>query len=87
MKKKILIISMIIVTLFAFVGCDESDLPDSMGRHFENIVIHNRTDLYYDNETMVVYYIFCNYMSPYYSENGKLCKYDNGRIVEITEVK
>lgn len=38
----------------------------------------------YDSNTNVVYY-YCSgsYMTPYYSENGKLCRYIDGKIVEI----
>lgn len=47
--------------------------------------------LYYDPTTKVIYYIFYDtdvhqgfgYMSPYISENGKFCKWDDGKIIEI----
>ena len=47
--------------------------------------------LYYDTVTGIVYVIFketdmdstSGYMSPYYSENGKLYAYDKGQLVEI----
>lgn len=43
----------------------------------------------YDSNTLVVYY--CNhlrtnnYLAPYYSENGMLCRYIDGQIVEIEQ--
>lgn len=51
--------------------------------------------LAYDLQTKIIYYRFTSgtlnnrtsYMSPYYSENGKLCRYMNGNIVEIGEGK
>ena len=37
-----------------------------------------------DEETHIMYYQFSKeYMSPYYSKNGKLCKYEDGKIIEI----
>lgn len=49
----------------------------------------NGNDLKYDTNTLVIYYRFDgnygSYMCPYYSENGKLCRYIDGRIVEIEQ--
>lgn len=44
----------------------------------------------YDSNTLVVYYGYNlsmrnGYLAPYYSENGKLCRYIHGRIVEIDQ--
>lgn len=47
--------------------------------------------LYYANDTHIVYYITSygdgrrgfGFMSPYYNNNGKMCKYENRSIVEI----
>ena len=37
-----------------------------------------------DEETHIMYYKFStDYMSPYYSKNGKLCKYEDGKIIEV----
>lgn len=49
------------------------------------------TNLHYDNNTRIVYYIFqdktvyggIGYMSPYISENGKFCKWVDNQIKEI----
>lgn len=62
---------------------------------FEPIPEH--PNLFYETEygTDMIYYIFSSsvaigrqgygygYMAPYYSENGKLCRYIDGEIVEI----
>lgn len=57
--------------------------------------IENYSYLVYDKETRVVYYKYedsdnghyqgYGYMAPYYSSNGKLCKYVNDQIIEIKE--
>ena len=44
----------------------------------------------YDSNTLVVYYGYNlnmknGYLAPYYSENGKLCRYMDGQIVEIDQ--
>ena len=45
------------------------------------------TGLVFDNETKIVYYKFNGplngFMSPYFSENGKLCRFIDNQIVEI----
>ena len=64
--------------------------------HSKLIAIEGENDLYYYSTTHIVYIVFneCGegytgfgYMSPYYSENGKLCKYDvkSKQLVEIDE--
>lgn len=46
------------------------------------------TQLVYDEDTHIVYmrsvtYHGYNVITPYYSENGKLLRYENGELVEI----
>ena len=87
--------------LFGVSGCssttDLNDYPEQKSAHLHLIELNDRKDLYYDDETGVVYFLFSvggkfsdwskGYMSPYYSKNGKVCKYENRQIVEITEEK
>lgn len=63
-------------------------------KHSKLISIENENDLYYYSTTHIVYIIFnerdekgYGYMSPYYSENGRLCTYDTNtkQIIEIEE--
>ncbi len=42
-----------------------------------------RTNLVYDTETKVIYYLFEDCMSPLISENGRFCRWFGGEIVEI----
>lgn len=99
MRKKFLLLGMSVMMLFGVIGCssvtDLNDYPEQKSVHLHQIELRNRKDLYYDDETCVVYFLFNvgdnfkdfskGYMSPYYSKNGKLCKYENGQIIEITE--
>ena len=41
--------------------------------------------LEYDEDTKIVYYRTSYKMCPYYSENGKLCRYVDGEIIEIDD--
>ena len=50
------------------------------------------TDLVYNTETKVIYYMFDdeyldsrirNYFAPYINENGKYCRFIDNKIVEI----
>lgn len=44
-------------------------------------------DLIADKNTGIIYYYFdsneADTLCPYYSENGKLCRFEDGEIVEI----
>lgn len=52
--------------------------------------IEEQDYLVYDYNTKIVYYYFdkingYSYMNEYYSENGKICRYIDGKIVEIND--
>lgn len=99
MRKKFLLLGMSVMMLFGVIGCssvnDLNDYPEQKSVHLRQINLENRKDLYYDDETGIVYFLFNlgygqnskGYMSSYYSKNGKLCKYENGQIMEIMEEK
>lgn len=88
--KKISIIIVIISLIFALSGC-VMEGRKNYESHADLIHIDNQ--LYYYNDTKIVYIVFnentgyagYGYMSPYYSSNGNLCKYDTNThsIVEI----
>lgn len=58
--------------------------PDVLNEYNARLLPTEFDHLSYDKETKIVYYYFTNrsnqtgygFMSPYYSENGKLVKYD-----------
>lgn len=77
MKK--IFVSVLVACLLLTGCCDDPN--DIMYDPFDDIKGHNQ--LYYDNETLIVYYATGYQLAPYYSENGKLCRYVDGEIVEI----
>ena len=95
MKKKLLVIILGLILCFGITGCTHSIYGGS--KHYDDtsklIAIEGEKDLYYYSTTHVIYIVFnevgsksgYGYMSPYYSENGKLCVYDSEakKIVEL----
>lgn len=92
MKKKILAVVLGLTLCFGMTGCTREG-SKNYDNYSKLISIEGENDLYYYSTTHVVYIVFneygyqasCGYMSPYYSENGKLCIYDTNtkQIVEI----
>lgn len=95
MKKKILAVVLGLTLCFGMIGCSTSTGSKNYDEHSKLVSIEGENDLYYYSTTHVVYIVFneyagdsgYGYMSPYYSENGKLCTYDTNtkQIVEIGE--
>ena len=95
MKKKILAVVLGLTLCFGMIGCGNSTCSKNYDEHSKLVSIEGENDLYYYSTTHVVYIVFneyagdsgYGYMSPYYSENGKLCTYDTNtkQIVEIGE--
>lgn len=93
MKKKILAVVLGLILCLGVTGCSAKGMV--LGKSSKLIPIENETDLYYYSATNIVYIAFnhcignlgCGYMSPYYSENGRLCTYDvdTKQIVEVEE--
>lgn len=94
MKKKIVAVALGLTLCFGMTGCT-TEGSKGYDDHSKLISIEGENDLYYYSTTHIVYIVFneyirhCGYgyMSPYYSENGKLCTYDTiaKQIVEIGE--
>ena len=90
------ILSLIVLTGCAV---NTVDTPNDYKHVFENKFepVEDSLDdksncLFYDKQTKIIYicitnnnggYLGYGYMSPYYSENGKICKYEDEKIVEI----
>lgn len=93
MKKKIIAIVLGLALCLGMTGCGTSEGNKNYDSHSKLVSIEGENDLYYYSTTHVVYIVFneyaastgYGYMSPYYSENGKLCTYDTNtkQIVEI----
>lgn len=94
MKKKILAVVLGLILCFGMTGCTYEG-SKNYDKHSKLVSIEGENDLYYYSTTHVVYIVFneCvgnsgyGYMSPYYSESGKLCTYDinTKQIVEVGE--
>ena len=94
MKKKILAVVLGLTLCFGMTGCTYEG-SKNYDNHSKLVLIEGENDLYYYSTTHVVYIVFneyagnsgYGYMSPYYSESGKLCTYDinTKQIVEIGE--
>lgn len=94
MKKKILAV---LILCFGMTGCTYNGMKHDGMKHYDEtsklIAIEGEKDLYYYSTTHIIYIVFSEmsnsqgygYMSPYYSENGKLCVYDSEakKIIEL----
>ena len=95
MKKKIIAIVLGLTLCLGMTGCGATEGSKNYDNNSKLVSIEGENDLYYYDTTHIVYIVFneCavnrgyGYMSPYYSENGKLCTYDTNtkQIVEIGE--
>lgn len=85
MKK--LIFSLLIICLLCCSGCLESENLES--RAEQGLIRYEDLTKYIiaDKDTHILYVRYSagyeGYLSPYYSENGKLCKYEDGKIIEV----
>ena len=95
MKKKIIAIVLGLTLCLGMTGCGATEGSKNYDNNSKLVSIEGENALYYYDTTHIVYIVFneCavnrgyGYMSPYYSENGKLCTYDTNtkQIVEIGE--
>ena len=95
MKKKIIAIVLGLTLCLGMTGCGATEGSKNYDNNSKLVSIEGENDLYYYDTTHIVYIVFneCavnrgyGYMSPYYSQNGKLCTYDTNtkQIVEIGE--
>lgn len=97
-KRKVILLGVLMLVACSFlIGCFETSVnsSDSAANEMLNFEeIEERKGLAYEKETKVIYYMASTnayngysytYFAPYISENGKFCRYINGKIVEISE--
>lgn len=82
MKK---LIVMVICVLF-LTGCTTSENLEDVNKSVESMTFDLVSDpttgiIYIKNLTRAGYFVY----TPYYSENGKLCKFVDNKIVEVDE--
>ena len=94
MKKKIYLALLCFAAIVCISGCSMTTAGDKNYNTNSNFVsVEGSKDLYYYSDTGIIYVIFneasgyqgYGYAAPYYSENGNLCKYIDGQIIELTE--
>lgn len=84
----ILVLAVIVLVIIACIK-DANRSDDLKSRaELNQIDTFDSTDIIMaDENTGILYYkntVTDNkYMCPYYSENGKLCRYEDGKIVEV----
>lgn len=84
MKK--LIFCVLIICLIFCTGCTEENL-DSRAEQGLIEYVDFTVEIVADKDTHILYIKYSSgyegYLSPYYSKNGKLCRYEDGKIIEV----
>jgi hypothetical protein len=84
MKK--IILGFLMLGLLFCTGCTEENLESRAEQGLIEYVDLTE-DVIADKNTHILYFYYSkgnnSYLSPYYSENGKLCKYEDGKIIEV----
>ena len=83
---KRLILCALIICLLSCSGCAEENLESRAEQGTIEYVDFTKR-IIADKDTHILYVKYSAghkaYLSPYYSENGKLCKYEDGKIIEV----
>lgn len=91
--KIITLLIILFVFIFAIHSCNKGTDSEPIADKAENGMIEYQDlngFLIADRETHIIYYRnydsqYNSFMCPYYSKNGNLCKYENGKIIEVGE--
>lgn len=87
MKK--LILCTLIICLLCCSGCLESENLESRAERGTIEYVDITNQIVADKDTHILYYLDevgdSTYMCPYYSKNGKLLRYEDGKIIEVGE--
>lgn len=79
MKK---IVTVVLCGVFLLTGCGANvDSVKIKNTAFNLVSDHDTGIIYIKNRTYKGYSVY----TPYYSKNGKLCRYDDDRIVEVED--
>lgn len=83
------ILSVLIICLLCCSGCVESENLESRAERGAILYVDFTDDIVADKDTHILYYRYVRdggvVLSPYYSKNGKLCRYEDGKIIEVGE--
>lgn len=83
-KKCITSLILLFLMCISISGCSPTEVNITKITNSRLLPIETENDLYYDKDTKIVYIIFdeqigyagFGYMSPYYSDNGQVYRYD-----------
>ena len=83
----LIIIIILSLIIFSWLSCLLGDKKLSTKAEKEMIQYKNMNSyVIADEETHILYYMLPgHYMSPYYSKDGNLCKYEDGKIIEVKD--
>lgn len=84
-----ILLGVVIVCLLFCTGCTEAVTLESKAElgqiRYEDLTEY----VVADKDTHILYVRYSKgnegYLSPYYSKNGKLCRYEDGKIIEVGE--
>ena len=84
-----ILLSLLIVCLMCCSGCAESENIESRAEREAIEYVEFTYNVVADKDTHILYIYHHNnntaYLCPYYSKNGKLCRYEDGKIIEVEE--
>lgn len=82
------IFCLLVICLLFCSGCDSTSL-NSRAEQKDIDYVNYASIVVADSETHILYIYHdgnrTGYICPYYSKNGKLCKYEDGKIIELGE--
>lgn len=88
-KIRILLTVIVIIFCCLLSGCDYEE-GESLGSSVQieysdfDLVIDSKTKIVYiDNEIYNANASVFHVYTPYYSENGNLCRYEDGKLIEV----
>ena len=91
-KSGMLIVGLAVLTAALFTGCEEvsssstpTPIVSQKTNAFKLIEDPSTGILYIDNKFHNGEGWSCHVYTPYYSSNGKLCKYEDNEIVEVKD--
>lgn len=84
-----ILLSVVIICLLCCSGCVESENLESRAERGTIEYVDMTSQIVADKDTHILYYFDnigeTSYMCPYYSKNGRLCRYEDGKIIEVWE--
>ena len=84
--KRLILCALIICLLFCS-GCTENVTLENKAELGQIEYVDFTEDIVADKDTHILYYRYIRndgvILSPYYSKNGNLCRYEDGKIIEV----